>query len=150
VIPVDQRESNDCLRACIASIFEIPWEDAPDTGRPVREEELGRAASQHNVVNEWMKDRRLVAWTIEMQPEDRPVLRRGVRIERDGTRIPADYVWPYPMATHCIGGGESPRGYEKHHAVVMHLGKIVHDPHPDRDMTIDRISSLTVICARLS
>lgn len=146
MLPVDQRGPKDCLRACIASVFEIPWEDAPDTAFEEVDQE-GRARSQENVVNEWLKVRGLVAWRID-DSGPKPVLRRGELIHQDGSREPSDYVWPYPFATHCLGGGPSPRS-DTGHAVVMHLGKIVHDPHPDKDMTIDRITSLTVFCARL-
>lgn len=136
--PVMQRTSNDCLRACIASIFEVPWEEAPDT----EDHE-----TQHNAVNAWLKDRGLVEWQLDMSGEI-PVLRRGVLIHDDGSRTPSDYLWPFPLATHYVGAGDSPRTSDGH-AVVMKLGKIVHDPHPAGDMTIDRITSIHVYVARL-
>lgn len=148
MIPVDQREPNDCLRACIASIFEIPWEDAPACAIPVGMSDQDRTFSQHNIVNEWLKARGLVAWQID-DSGPKPCLRRGELVHEDRSRTPSDYVWPYPTATHYVGGGSSPRGGGKDHAVVMFAGKIVHDPHPDRDMTIDRIRSIHVYCARL-
>lgn len=40
-----QRGPSDCLRACLASIFEVPWEDAPATETP---EDDDRNVSQHN------------------------------------------------------------------------------------------------------
>ena len=148
MIPVDQRESDDCLRACIASVFEIPWEDAPDTGAGCRVET--RAHNQHNVVVEWLKARGLTHWMIEMQPADAPVLRRGIRCLEDGSREPADFVWPSPPVSYYLGGGPSPRDPAKDHAVVMYGGRIVHDPNPARDMTIDRIRSITVFIALLN
>jgi hypothetical protein len=79
---------------------------------------------------------------------ENPVLRRGVLIHDDGTRVPSDYLWPFPLATYYVGGGDSPRG-SGDHAVVMKLGQIVHDPHPAGDMTIERITSIHVYVARL-
>src|SRR5438128_6207092 len=116
--PVMQRTANDCLRACLASIFEVPWEEAPDTQSH---------ETQHNSVNAWLKERGLVEWQLNMDGEN-PVLRRGVLIQDDGTRVPSDYLWPFPLATYYVGGGDSPRG-SGDHAVVMKLGHIVHDPH---------------------
>jgi len=145
VIPVDQRGASDCLRACIASIFEIPWEDAPDTAPPPSVDD--RSWSQHNIVVAWCKERGVVPWTLEAKPEDRPVLRRGRQIDSEGNERPADFVWPFPFATHYVGGGKGPRGVE--HCVVMRQGKVVHDPHPNRDTTIEHIDSITLFVARL-
>jgi hypothetical protein len=144
--PVDQRGPNDCLRAAIASVFEIAYEDAPDCAIPLGMSDDDRSFSQHNIVSEWLKARGLVEWQINGSGPN-PCLRRGELVHSDGTREPADYNWPYPMATHYIGGGTSPRG--RGHSVVMFCGKIIHDPHPDKDMTIDRITSIHVYCARL-
>jgi hypothetical protein len=36
MIPIDQRTESDCLRCCIASIFELPYEAVPYFG-PVYE-----------------------------------------------------------------------------------------------------------------
>lgn len=146
--PVMQRGSSDCLRACLASIFEVPWEDAPDTAREDGQDEQGRMVTQHNRVNEWLAARGLVEWQLDMDA-DPPVLRRGVMIHQDGTRTPANFVWPHPLATHYVGAGPSPRGDGIDHAVVMFCGEIVHDPHPAQDMTIDRIESIHVYVARL-
>lgn len=148
MIPVEQRGTSDCLRACLASVFEVAWEDAPDTAREEGQDDHGRVVSQHNTVNEWLKARGFVEWAIHKEQGDATLLRRGQTIHRDGSRTPADYVWPYPLAAHYVGGGESPRGVG--HAVVMFAGKIVHDPHPAGDMTIDRIDSIHVYVARLS
>lgn len=136
MIPVMQREDSDCLRCCLASIFEIPWEEAPDTN-PDR---VG--FSQHNVVNDWLKARGLVEWQLD-DSANPPVLRRTTL---DGK--PDDRKWPYPLATHYIGSGPSPRDKDDH-CVVMKLGRIVHDPHPDQNMTIDRIERIYIYCARL-
>jgi hypothetical protein len=144
--PIMQRGSSDCLRACLASIFEIPWEDAPATEREESEDEHGRIVSQHNTVNDWLKARGLVEWAIRMEVNGVGLLRRGEMIHKDGSRTPANRLWPYPVASHYVGGGESPRGVE--HAVVMFAGEIVHDPHPAQDMTIDRIESIHVYVAR--
>lgn len=139
--PVMQRNEHDCLRACLASIFEVPWEDAPATTTPEDEK------PQHNLVNEWLKDRGLVEWSLYGEKERGP-LRRGESVAQDGTRTPADFTWPSPPATHYVGAGPSPRGNGIHHAVVMFCGRIVHDPHHDRDMTIDRIESIHVYVRR--
>lgn len=145
--PVMQRGKSDCLRACLASIFEIPWEEAPATEREEGQDEQGRIHSQHNSVNEWLKERGLVEWDIAGGKP--PVLRRGMTIHKDGSKTPSNFVWPYPVAAHYVGAGPSPRGGGIAHAVVMCLGEIVHDPHPAQDMTIDRIDSIHVYIARL-
>jgi hypothetical protein len=144
--PVDQREAKDCLRCCIASIFEIPWGDAPDTALAFLNGDE-RGIGQHNTVNEWLKERGLVEWQIDTSGPN-PCLRRGEAVARDGSHTLADYMWPYPAAAHYVGGGAGPRGVG--HSVVMFAGQIVHDPHPDRDMTVDRITSIHVYCARLA
>jgi hypothetical protein len=147
MVPVDQRGDSDCLRACIASIFEVPYEDAPDTARPDGEiDEQGRATSQQNTVNEWLKQRGLIEWQLDMEA-DPPVLRRGVVHRRDGSTEPGDFTWPGPPVSYYVGSGTSPRGVG--HAVVMRFGSIVHDPHPAKDMTIDRIDAIHVYVARL-
>jgi hypothetical protein len=129
-----QREKSDCLRACIASVFEIDWEDAPDTTD---------LDNQHNILNEWLKERGLVEWSLDALTND---LRRGITHHQDGTTSPANFMWPYPPVAYYVGGGESARGVD--HAVVMHGGEIVHDPHPDQDMTIDRIRTISVFVRR--
>jgi hypothetical protein len=143
-----QRGRSDCLRACLASIFEIPWEEAPATEREEGEDEQGRIVSQHNTVNAWLTARGLVEWQLT-GGGDRPLLRRGETIHTDDSRTPANYVWPYPVAAHYVGAGASPRGDHISHAVVMFAGEIVHDPYPAQDMTIDRIESIYVYIARL-
>lgn len=148
--PVMQRGDSDCLRACLASIFDVGYEDAPDTSRQPGQSDEDRNREQHNAVNDWLRDRGLVEWIItdEQPANGGPVLRRGVHIRAGGGREPANFVWPYPTATRCVGSGPSPRG-GRDHAVVMYLGSIEHDPHPDQDMTIDRITTLHVYAARL-
>ena len=136
MIPVMQRSDSDCLRCCLASIFEVDYDDAPDTTPESSSE------SQHNRVNRWLEERGLVEWGLD-DSANPPVLRRGTL---DGK--PNDRQWPYPLATHYIGCGPSPRN-EDYHCVVMRLGRIVHDPHPDQNMTIDRIKHIYVYLARL-
>jgi len=94
--PIDQRGANDCLRACIASIFEIAYEDAPDCAIPLGISDQDRAFSQHNIVNEWLKARDLV----ECQLDDSgpaPVLRRGMHVSKGDTSEPCPHGHDQPV-----------------------------------------------------
>lgn len=148
VIPVFQRGTHDCVRACLASIFEVRWEDAPATdylepGWTARD----RAAYQSNVVNEWLRARGLIEWSID-STWDPPVLRRGIEIV-NGDRRPSDEIAPTPWSSHHLGSGPSPRGFGMWHTVVMYGGRIVHDPHSAGDMTIGRIHAISIFVARV-
>lgn len=134
--PVDQTTfapQGNCLQACLASIFEVPLSEVCDTSP-----RAGSDYSQHNVVQAWLEPRGYWTWNLD----GKWAPKRGVRHLEMGRTEPADFLWPYPPGWY-IGGGVSPRGVE--HAVVMRAGRIVHDPHPKRDMTLDAIDSITVL-----
>lgn len=110
--PVDQTffgpEEGNCLQACIASLFELPLEDVP-----------------HFVLEEnWVKA--LDDWLIKYDLQSVDVDLKYMRTQDDDMWMPSGY--------HLICG-ESSR--ECSHAVVGYKGKIVHDPHPDRDGLVE-------------
>lgn len=112
--PVDQRNDYDCLRACIASIFELAYEDVPQFGESAIGTER-EALAQDDEFIAWLAERGL-AYQDVFHPRD----------EANAQRLP----WGY-----CVGAGKSPRG-DFHHATVWDArqwpARLVHDPHPSR------------------
>lgn len=116
--PVDQLRiddvNGDCLRACVASVCELPPEDVPnfsEKGFMAGLEEWGRQQG-HKVI--WLN-----------LPSETSL----------------DKIWFGSVPDYFIVWGESPRpkadGTAKQHAVVA-KGKgygveVIHDPHPSRD-----------------
>lgn len=115
MLRVNQRTGEDCLRAAVASIFQLPYDEIPDLGSSGWEQECRLA--------EWLESRGLGFIRI-MDPDK--ALARGAR----SARLP----WGV-----CVGEGKSPRN-EDYHAVVCDARacgageppKIIHDPHPSR------------------
>lgn len=119
-----REEAGDCLRATVASIFELPIEEVPhfcDTG-------LERPGNKS--VWSWA----LIGWCFTA----------GVVIDArqvtDGERIAYSGIPGY-----CILSGPGPRGWR--HSVVGYQGRMVHDPHPSRAglVSIDEIEILVPI-----
>lgn len=104
MIEVEQRSRSDCLTACLASIFEVSYEDVPQFGR-----------GWLRVLAEWLEGRGFA------------YLRRPRTIEdpADPMRCP----WRFPG--YWIAGVTSPR-WKGTHAVVMHGHELVWDPSPRR------------------
>lgn len=117
--PVDQATASDCLRACIASVFELPLDEVPYFGHA--EEGTKRAGiEQDSDLREWLAERGL-----ELQHVTNPdaVLEGGAKS--------AGMPWGY-----CVAGGKSPRG-DWGHSIVYDwrdgTAKLAHDPHASRD-----------------
>ena len=115
--PVDQHTTYDCLRACVASIFET--DDVPCFGESAIGTET-EAVQQDSDFRKWLAARG-VSLHYVTNPEI--VFAKGGKS--------AESPWGL-----CIASGKSPRG-DFHHAVVYDYRKrgtqnIVHDPHPSR------------------
>lgn len=126
--PVYQADDSDCMRACIASIFELPLERVPFFGEAaikdikdrdhMTDEEKSRAALQQaDDFSAWLKECGL---DVEYISDPDWALERGAKVAR----------MPWGL---CIGDGKSPRGPWAH-ATVWDAGdgkdrKMVHDPH---------------------
>lgn len=108
MIPVDQTDTSsttgDCLRASVASLFELPIEDVPNFS----------LLSD----TEWFKA--LLDFGNRHAPDSHNFTLRPRKFPVDDT----DYG-------HVIGCGPSPRG-DWWHAVILdsETGELVHDPHP--------------------
>lgn len=114
MIPVDQRNNFDCMTACLASIFELRYQQCPTlymlkTGEPLD--------AWHTVYDLWLAKR---GWAVMER-----VLVEGQEIDSQ------ESPWSFPG--YWIAGVKSPR-YDGTHAVVMHKDKIIFDPHPRRYM----------------
>lgn len=128
--PVMQEGTDDCLRACLASILELPLHEVVDTSPPPGEIEGQSSWSQWNLVNGWLRERGWALWRID-----------GDHLKMMHT-MAGPRLWPNPPGPY-IGSGESPRG--GFHAVVMHLGEIVHDPHPKGGLPLSSIVMIEVL-----
>jgi len=103
----------NCLQACIASIFEISIEDAPDFGDICEDDDNKPRRSWWRILQNWCAERNMAV-----------------------VQVTAGSAW-IPENAYLIAGGKSPRG-EFNHAVVWYGGKIVHDPHPDQTGLAER------------
>jgi hypothetical protein len=112
--PVDQTilapPDGNCFAACLASILEMPLAEVPNY----------KSDQWVTEFNAWLKPRGLALLTITL-PE-------GIEnMSQDERR--------YFLPGYCILAAQSPR-YDCLHAVVVHDGEIVHDPHPERHMGV--------------
>jgi len=116
--PVDQVADSDCLRASIASIFELPIAAVPGFGASAIGTDRASLV-QDEELRKWLADRGM---DLVHVTNPKAVFARG------GTS--AQCPWGF-----CVGGGKSPRG-DWDHAVVYDARdgdpKLVHDPHPSR------------------
>jgi hypothetical protein len=123
LIPVEQRASFDCMTACLASIFEVPYEDAPVLADPETCEPVDQWL---RVMTLWLHDR-------GFHPQNFTLTAH--QIEHHG-ESPQHSPWHWP--TFWMAGVKSPR-YEENgepglHCVVMQGNDLVWDPHPQREM----------------
>lgn len=104
--PVAQRYDYDCMRACLASIFECDYEEAPELTlafkKPVKH--------WLSLYNKWLYDRGFEVQFLECQ------------------NLPKESPWNFN--TYWIAGVKSPRR-DSSHAVVMLGDQIVWDPCVD-------------------
>uniref|UniRef100_A0A6M3IIZ5 Uncharacterized protein n=1 Tax=viral metagenome TaxID=1070528 RepID=A0A6M3IIZ5_9ZZZZ len=116
MIPVDQENTNDCQRACVASILELPLTDVPNFMLPNSD-----------------------GWVERMQEFTKPYGFLTLNLFfTDGKSE------EYLKDCYTIAGGESPRSPEREHAVVWKNGKMVHDPSPTRAGIVGKPHSYTV------
>ncbi len=117
-------EHGDCMRACIASIFELPIDAVPNF--------------QEDVPDHF--DEKLIKWCDKFGLFPLDVICKNID----------DYTF---MLKDCyvVACGESPRSidHEKHnHAVVWLNGKMVHDPHPDQAGIVGLPKSVTIFIVK--
>lgn len=119
---INQRTDSDCLRACIASLFELTYDQVPDfPATPDALEGMSVGMAQDVELAEWLAKRGLGFIRL---PEPKKAIERGAQ----SARLP----WGL-----CIGVGGSPRG-DWLHCVVMDAREnerepeVIHDPHPSR------------------
>lgn len=93
----------DCMRACVASIFELSLEEVPNFNDP-------DSSYYAKNLEKWGSERGITAVNITLTNDDLDVIKN---------------CW-------VIAVGKSPRdkNEEDRHAVVWYNGKVVHDPHP--------------------
>lgn len=106
--PVDQIESNDCMRACVCSVLGLDPSEVPNFMKFGSEKFNDRLDSFLN--NAGYK---FIEWDVR---------------DKDMFKQTAGNLYDcYTIAT-----GKSPR-FECDHAVVFYRGEIVHDPHPSKE-----------------
>jgi len=120
VIPVEQRFSFDCMTACIASIFECSWEDAPLLCDPDTNEPVDQWLREMTL---WMRAHGMNPWHFGIWGDEKPYLKFGSSEIR--------YVFRPPC--YWLGGVKSSR-YDGEHCVVMYADEVLWDPHPQREM----------------
>ena len=111
---VEQRFANDCWKACVASLLELPYQE-------VAAAKAGDDEGWYSFWKRWFADRGFAWW-------ERPI---------DGGR----YVG---FGELTIVSGASPRT-DGDHCVLAQNGEIVWDPHPQREMGIGPITSVTML-----
>lgn len=114
MIEVEQRGDSDCLRAALASILDLRYEDVPEA---VCVEE-----NQHNAMQEFLRSRGLVAWTFGLHGVKEPLMMFGSR--KMAYHLHPTGYWLASVLSPRTGDG---------HVVVMRGVKIVWDPHPKRE-----------------
>jgi len=132
VKPVDQRNRYDCLQACVASIFELPYDQVPQFG----ESAIGtkrEALQQDTDFRNWL-DRFGISHSYITNPEIMLEAGKSARA-------------PWGL---CVGEGTSPRGKWFHATVWDARGTalaiepvLLWDPHPDRTGLKGRVQQFT-------
>ncbi len=105
--PVDQQANDDCVRACAASLLELPLEEVPHFVA------IGGSSWRFHFI-QWLAQRGFGFLEIPFE-----------RLGRDSI------AW---YGGHYIVSGTSPRqpGGPMQHAVVFKDYSLAHDPHPSR------------------
>lgn len=113
-------EQGDCFQACLASILEIPYDQAfscvKGYDKPKREELLEKQPWYIDF-NKWLERFGLASIYLEWKPT-----------------IPAITIL---LGYHIAEVKSSTLGNEDTHAVVIHNGDLVHDPNPNSKVTGD-------------
>jgi hypothetical protein len=116
-IGVEQRQVNDCLVACLATVLEMPYEDVP--ADIAYDGESGQR--QAHALRRFLLGRGLIEWKFTLHGHERPLVKFG-------NAKPEWHLWPQGYWLAVV---ESPRTGDGH-VVVMHGDKIAWDPHPGR------------------
>jgi len=103
----DKGQVGDCMRACVASIFEFPIEEVPHF---VEKEGKG------GWIKSYLRFLHSIGWSVY-----------AVEAKDGKHELPEPGEHAYYAAI-----GTSPRDPEVNHMVVCHKGQVVHDPHPDK------------------
>ncbi len=115
MIPINQKKlhdpkkgvNGDCMRACVASVFELPIEEVPEF------EDMSTREYNHEYIKFFgKKGYGLYSLYVEAGGKHPEMLK--------------DECEYYFMV------GPSPRGFDADHQCVGYKGKLVHDPHPDK------------------
>lgn len=120
--PVDQLVLHDppalgdCLRACVASVLDLPGQEVPHF--------VQIGADVHGDTEDDG-----VAWYQEMQ---RFLAAHGLDVLWCSIDQVDEYL-PWSVMDVCMLQGPSPRGDFSHIVVGRPDGTILHDPHPSRD-----------------
>jgi hypothetical protein len=108
--PISQTKfgmKGNCFSACIASIFEIELNDAPD----LMPNENIKGEEQDKILNEWL---------------------RKYNLKYIEVRFQNDKVEKFLLCVYHFIIGTSPRNKDIDHCVVGLGGKMIYDPHPDK------------------
>ena len=110
MIPIMQTicdfENGDCFRACVASILELPIEKIPNF--------MGNGPNFFDEnIRKWGDENKIRMIDIQFHDEE----------NRDKS-LKDCYI---------IASGKSPRNNDFMHSIVWFNGKIIHDPHPDKN-----------------
>lgn len=175
MIPVEQRQlwrpddhpdgpqRGDCLRACVASIFELPYEEIPantiEGDRRINEwlsTTLPGVAAQYHYLRGIAEPETLDSWREWPQSHYEPgywiAAVKSPRIpdvEEFGCGCVAQVPGGDPECEWC-GGKPETRSMGIRwglHAVVMRHGRCVWDPHPERSDTVGPFAGATTFRA---
>ena len=128
MLQMSQRERGifgDCLRACVASLLDLPAESVP------------------HFLQAAFKDRRMDEVLIYIADFLKPLGLGYLAINMPTRGLV--HAWPWYDCYHIMTG---PTERGTHHAVVGYDGEMVHDPHPSRAglLSCDGLVFLVSLC----
>jgi hypothetical protein len=117
-VGVEQRDVNDCLVACLATVLELPYSDVPsdiaydghDSGR------------QSRAVRDFLDSFDLTPWTFQLHGQEKPLVKFG-------TATPQWHLFPPGCWLATVKSPRTGLG----HVVVMRGAAMLWDPHPKRE-----------------
>lgn len=117
MIETPQRDVNDCLRACLATVLDLPYDDVPaetayDPDDPQR---------QMKAMREFLAPLSLTYWQFSLHGAEHPLVKFG-NDEPRWHLFPPGY-WLATVTSPRTGLG---------HVVVMKGARVEWDPHPGR------------------